>query len=101
MERRYDTICDHVDAGVFSGELVSNKDNRDGFKTYLARWSRAVEDATPPSEKKPTREELRAALKGLIPHMTRAFNAEGDTFGVYHNDAEDALSKAEHLIRLG
>lgn len=47
---------------------------------------------------KDERDNLLAALKTLVPYMDMAFNAEGDIFGVHHNDATDALSKAEALI---
>lgn len=42
MDQRYDAACDALDASVFSGELVSNPENRKGFKEYLDRWNRAV-----------------------------------------------------------
>lgn len=42
--------------------------------------------------------EMLAALKALVPYMEMAFNAEGDTFGVHHNNATDALSAAEIII---
>lgn len=42
--------------------------------------------------------ELLAALKALVPFMEMAFAAEGDTFGVRHNDANDALFAAESAI---
>jgi hypothetical protein len=42
MHQRYDDACDALDASVFTGELVSIKENREGFKAYLERWSRAV-----------------------------------------------------------
>lgn len=42
--------------------------------------------------------ELEAALSALIPFMQIAFDAEGDTFGIQHNDATDALSAAECLL---
>ena len=42
MDQRYDDACDALDASVFSGELVSDIENLNGFKAYLDRWSRAV-----------------------------------------------------------
>jgi len=45
MHPRYDEACDALDASVFSGELISDPENRKGFKEYLERWKRAVEEA--------------------------------------------------------
>ena len=44
-------------------------------------------------------EELEAGIAALIPFMEIAFEAEGDTFGIQHNNATDALSEAERLTR--
>jgi hypothetical protein len=38
--------------------------------------------------------ELLEALKLLVPCLEMAFDAEGDAFGVHHNDATDALGGA-------
>lgn len=38
-------------------------------------------------------------LKDMCRFMDMAFNAEGDTFGMDHNDATDALISAEAIIR--
>jgi len=42
--------------------------------------------------------DLLEALKALVIHMNTAFDAEGDTFGMGHNDAVDALQVAEAAI---
>ena len=42
MHQRYDDACDALDSSVFTGELVSDKENRAGFKAYLERWNHAV-----------------------------------------------------------
>ena len=43
MDRKYDDECDLLDSSVFTGQLVSDTENRNGFKEYLARWTREVE----------------------------------------------------------
>jgi heme A synthase len=43
--------------------------------------------------------ELETGIAALVPFMEIAFEAEGDTFGVQHNNATDALSAAECLLR--
>lgn len=44
------------------------------------------------------RKELLVALEAAAAALNVAFDAEGDTFGVHHNDANDALRVAEVLI---
>lgn len=43
MNHRYFRQCDEMDASVFSGELVSDPQNRSDFKEFLQRWLREVE----------------------------------------------------------
>ena len=44
MDPRYYEACDALDASVFNGELVSDPENRKGFKAFLERWTRKVQD---------------------------------------------------------
>ena len=44
MLKKYDEICDSLDACVFTGELVSVKENREDFKKYLDRWQKEIEE---------------------------------------------------------
>lgn len=44
MLKKYDELCDSLDACVFNGELVSIKENREDFKKYLDRWRKEIEE---------------------------------------------------------
>lgn len=43
--------------------------------------------------------ELLASLKALIPLVQAGFDAEGDVYGIGHNDALDAHTAAEALVK--
>jgi len=36
-------LCEHIDAGIFSGDMLSTCDLAE-FKNYLRRWQKAVEE---------------------------------------------------------
>jgi len=42
--------------------------------------------------------ELLEALENVLPALDRAFAYDGDVFGILHNDAVDAYSKARATI---
>ena len=42
MNRFIDEICDAVDAGVFTGDHLADKETREEFKRLLERWAREV-----------------------------------------------------------
>lgn len=44
MLKKYDEVCDSLDACVFNGELVTVPENRKDFKKYLDRWRKEVEE---------------------------------------------------------
>ena len=46
----------------------------------------------------PRSDEALEMLKRMTAHVNTAMNAEGDTFGIQHNDVVDDLIEAETLI---
>ena len=65
------------------------------YECVVATAEEFIERAT---KAEADRAALLEALKALAPHMEIAFDAEGDTFGIHHNDANDALIQASAVV---
>lgn len=41
---RFETLCDELDAAVFSGDSLEDAKTRSRFAEYLGRWQRRLEE---------------------------------------------------------
>lgn len=68
--------------------------------TYKGGWNACEDHMTQQINKLTARNaKLEAVMAALIPFMEIALGAEGDAFGLQHNDATDALLSADQLLR--
>lgn len=44
MDKYLDNLCDELDASVFSGDRLLDKENLDNFQVYLGRWNRKAKE---------------------------------------------------------
>jgi len=44
MDRMAEEVCDAVDAMVFTGDALLNRENLKEFREYLARWTRGANE---------------------------------------------------------
>ena len=45
MNHHHHDACDRMDACVFTGDILYTKESLEQFKEYVARWSRAIQEA--------------------------------------------------------
>jgi len=39
-----ENLCDEIDAAIFTGDKISIKENRDILKSFISKWTRAIEN---------------------------------------------------------
>jgi hypothetical protein len=44
MEEYFEQQCDIIDASVFTGDILFDKNVRKRFREYLIRWKKATDD---------------------------------------------------------
>ncbi len=82
--KHVDKECDTLDASVFSGDFLYNKENREEFQAYLGRWSRKLQSVRE-NELKEVKEKYNKILHALIQHADDQY--------LSMEDAQEAISE--------